>query len=155
MYRPKQAGKLSNDLLAERLHLQVYYQCAITPGLWGHQGRQVMFVLIVDNFGVEYVRKADAEHLQQALQQSYTVTTDWTGSKFAGIGIKWDYSKRATRTTMGRYIQNVQTRSTILIPKHLSTCHTSTNQSSMKLRSNMPRMKLTPAPSLMIQSQNE
>ena len=80
MYGLKQAGKLSNNLLAEQLHVHTYYQCAITPGLWWHKWQQVMFVLIVDNFGVEYVRKADAEHLQQALQKTYTVTTDWTGS---------------------------------------------------------------------------
>ena len=88
MYGLKQAGKLSNILLAEKLHLHGYYQCEITPGLWRHKWRQVMFVLIVDNFDVKYVRKADAEHLQQALKQTYIVTTDWTGSKFAGINIQ-------------------------------------------------------------------
>ena len=90
MYELKQAGKLSIDLLAEQLRLHGYYQCAITPGLWWHKWQQVMFVLIVDNFGVEYVCKADADHLHQALQQLYKVTTDWTGSKFSGINIQWD-----------------------------------------------------------------
>jgi hypothetical protein len=66
-----------------------------------------MFVLIVDDFGVEYVRNADAEHLQNELQQSYTGTTDWTSSKFAGIKIQWDYSLQTARTTMDGYIQNV------------------------------------------------
>ena len=107
MYGLKQAGKLSNNLLAEQLHLHRYYQCAIMPGLWRHKWRQVMFVLIVDSFGFKYVRKADAEHLQNALKQSYTVTTDWTGSKFAGISMQWDYSLQTARTTMDGYIQNV------------------------------------------------
>ena len=76
MYGLIQAGKLSNNLLAEQLRLHRYYQCAITPGLWRHKWRQVMFVLIIDNFGIKYVCKADAEHLQNALQQLYAVTTD-------------------------------------------------------------------------------
>ena len=53
MYGLKQAGKLSNDLLAEQLHAHRYYQCAITPGLWQHKWQQVMFLLIIDNFGVD------------------------------------------------------------------------------------------------------
>eukprot|EP00804_Cyclotella_cryptica_P029516 CCRYP_011300-RG/>CCRYP_011300-RG protein AED:0.04 eAED:0.04 QI:0/-1/0/1/-1/1/1/0/346 len=63
-----------------------------------------MFVLIVDDFGIQYSDRRHAEHLLQALQQHYTVTTDWTGTKFAGIDIKWDYNKRTCRLTMDTYI---------------------------------------------------
>jgi hypothetical protein len=34
IYGLKQAGKLANDLLTERLSKHGYYQCATTPGLW-------------------------------------------------------------------------------------------------------------------------
>ena len=53
LYGLKQAVKLSNNLLAEQLHVHGYYQCAISSSLWRHKWRQVMFVLIVDNFGVK------------------------------------------------------------------------------------------------------
>jgi len=61
----------------------------------------------VDDFGIQYVDKRHAEHLLHALQSEYTVTTDWTGSKFAGIDIKWDYSKRTCRLTMQGYINDI------------------------------------------------
>eukprot|EP00804_Cyclotella_cryptica_P003921 CCRYP_016106-RA/>CCRYP_016106-RA protein AED:0.11 eAED:0.25 QI:0/0/0/1/0.2/0.16/6/0/1395 len=93
VYGLKQAGKLANDLLTQRLEMHGYYQCATTPGLWRHKWRPVLFVLIVDDFGIQYSDRRHAEHLLQALQQHYTVTTDWTGTKFAGIDIKWDYNK--------------------------------------------------------------
>jgi hypothetical protein len=52
MYGLKQAGKLVNDLLSERLFKHGYYQCATTPGLWRHKWQPVIFVLIVDDFGI-------------------------------------------------------------------------------------------------------
>eukprot|EP00804_Cyclotella_cryptica_P024876 CCRYP_011785-RA/>CCRYP_011785-RA protein AED:0.40 eAED:0.40 QI:0/0/0/1/1/1/2/0/342 len=64
----------------------------------------VLFVLIVDDFGIQYSDRRHAEHLLQALQQHYTITTDWTGTKFSGIDIKWDYNKRTCRLTMDTYI---------------------------------------------------
>ncbi len=76
VYGLKQAGKLANDLLTERLAAHGYYQCATTPGLWRHKWRPVTFVLIVDDFGIQYVQKRHADHLLEALQQDYKVTTD-------------------------------------------------------------------------------
>jgi len=110
MYGLKQAGKFSNNLLAEQLQAHKYYQCTITPGLRRHTWQQVMFVLFLDNFGVKYICKADADHLHQALQQLFTVATDWTGSKFACINIQWDYLKQTSQTNMDGYIANVCTR---------------------------------------------
>ena len=104
VYGLKQSGKLANDLLATRLHDHGYYQCAITPGLWRHRWRPIMFVLIVDDFGIQYVDKRHAEHLLTALQLHYSVTTDWAGTKFAGIDLSWDYTKRTCRLSMNGYI---------------------------------------------------
>ena len=92
IYGLKQAGKLANDLFTEQLSAHGYYHCATTPGLWRHKWRPILFALIVDDFGIEYVEKVHAEHLLTALRKNYTVTTDWTGSKFAGIDITWDYT---------------------------------------------------------------
>ena len=87
IYGLKQAGKLANDLLTDRLDAYGYYQCATTPGLWRHKWRPITFVLIVDDFGLKYVDKRHADHLLAALSDSYKVTTDWSGSKFAGIDL--------------------------------------------------------------------
>ena len=108
VYGLKQAGKLANDLLTERLTEHGYYQCLITPGLWRHQWRPILFVLIVDDFGIQFEGKKHAEHLLTSLQQSYKVTTDWTGSKFAGIDLTWNYVQRTCRLCMKDYITTLR-----------------------------------------------
>ena len=95
MYGLKQAGKLANDLLLERLDAHGYYKFPTTPGLWRHKWQPITFVLIVGDFIVEYVGQRHANHLIELLQKSYTVTTDLEGKMFAGIDITWDYTKRA------------------------------------------------------------
>ena len=107
VYGLKQSGKLANDLLTERLDPYGYYQCPTTPGLWCHRWRPISLILIVDDFGIKYVEKRHAKHLLHALQRNYKVTTDWTGSKFAGIDIDWNYNKRMARLTMNRYIADM------------------------------------------------
>ena len=92
IYGLKQAGKIVNDLLTKRLSAHGCYQCDTTTGLWRHKWRPIIFALIVDDFGIEYVEKVHAEHLLTALRENYNVSTDWTGSKFAGIDITWDYT---------------------------------------------------------------
>ena len=110
VYGFKQAGKLANDLLTERLHKHGYYQCATIPGLWRHKWRSIVFVLIVDDFGIEYCERRHADHLLTALQETYKVTTDWTGSKFAGIDLSWDYTRRTCRLTMKGYVSDILTK---------------------------------------------
>ena len=46
----------------------------------------------MDDFDIKYVDKVHAEHLLSVLHENYTVTTDWTGTKFAGVDITWDYT---------------------------------------------------------------
>ena len=50
-----QSGKLDNDLLRKYIAKHGYYECATTPVLWRHQWSPITFVLLVDDFGVEYV----------------------------------------------------------------------------------------------------
>ena len=104
VYGLKQSGKLANDLLTARLHKHGYYQCTTTPGLWRHTWRSLIFILIVDDFGIEYCERRHADHLLAALQQDYTVTTDWAGTKFAGIDLTWNYKLRMCRLSMNGYI---------------------------------------------------
>jgi len=110
VYGLKQAGKLANDLLTARLEPHGYYQCATTPGLWRHKWRPIIFVLIVDDFGIEYVGRQHADHLLQALSTHYEVTTDWSGAKFAGIDLTWNYTHRTCRLSMDGYIADVLRR---------------------------------------------
>ena len=56
-YVLQQSGRLTNDLLCTRLEKAGYYESATTPGLWSHKWRPIQFVLLVNNFGIEYVGK--------------------------------------------------------------------------------------------------
>ena len=48
----------------------------------------------MDNFGIEYVGKEHALNLLKNLEVDYEITTDWEGTKFAEIGLAWDYHTR-------------------------------------------------------------
>ena len=98
---------LSKKLLEERLNKAGYYQCPITPGLWRHKWRPILFCLIVDDFGIEYVDKRHADNLRNILLKHYEITQDWSGSRFAGIDITWDYSKRTCCLSIKNYIKNL------------------------------------------------
>jgi hypothetical protein len=40
-----------------------YHPAALTPGLWTHTPRNIIFSLVVDDFGVRYTSQANADHL--------------------------------------------------------------------------------------------
>ena len=50
----------------------------------GHATKPVLFSLVVDDFGVKYIDKENADHLIQALQKLYTISIDWNGSLLCG-----------------------------------------------------------------------
>jgi hypothetical protein len=71
MYGIPQAGLIANKLLEKRLNKHGYWQSRIVPGLWKHDTQPIQFVLVVDDFGVKYVGKEHAIHLQQVLNEHY------------------------------------------------------------------------------------
>ena len=110
-YGLPQSGKLANDVLRTRLNAAGYHEAATTPGLWRHVWRPIQFVLIVDDFGVEYVGRTHADHLLSVLNQHYEMSVDWEGKKFAGIDIEWNYAARhgdrTCRLSMANYISDL------------------------------------------------
>ena len=59
----------------------------------------------MDDFGVLYRSKADAKHLEAALTAHYPITTNWTGDRYIGIDLKWNYEKRELITSMKGYVK--------------------------------------------------
>ena len=53
----------------------------------------------MDDFGIKYVCKDHALHLLKTLELNYEITTDWEGTKFAGINLAWDYNSRHANRT--------------------------------------------------------
>ena len=100
----KQAGRIANDRLKIHLAQFGYAPVPRTHFLWKHATREITFSLAVDDFGVEYVSKENADHLIQALKKQYTISTDWTGSLFCGIHIQWYYSAQTCDIPMPNYL---------------------------------------------------
>ena len=92
-YGLKQFGKLSNDLLRTRLEEDDYYETYTTPDLWQHTWRPIQFVLVVDDFGVEYVGEEHTLHLVSILKRYHEISQDWEGKKYTGIDLEWNYAK--------------------------------------------------------------
>ena len=94
MYGLPQAGIIAQELHQERLAKVGYHQRKIIPGLWTHKMRNICFTLVVDNFTIKYTKKEDVQHLIDALEKDYTISTDWDATKYIGLTIDWDYEKR-------------------------------------------------------------
>lgn len=103
MYGLPQAGLLANQLLEKRLNKHGYHQSKLVPGLWTHEWRPIQFTLVVDDFGVKYVGKEHAKHLQSVISKYYPVTTEWSGDRYIGIQLEWDYKKRQVHLSMPGY----------------------------------------------------
>jgi hypothetical protein len=110
MYGLPQAGRLANDQLVAKLAQHGYQPCPLTPGLWRHETRDLVFSLVVDDFGIRYTDRADADHLIAALRQSYDVSLDWTGSRYCGLTLEWDYENRTCDMSMPGYIERALQR---------------------------------------------
>jgi hypothetical protein len=64
----------------------------------------IKFNLVVDDFGIQYVGDGHANHLINALEKSYTVSKDWSGSLYCGITLDWDYTSKYITLSMPGYI---------------------------------------------------
>ena len=104
MYGLKQAGKIANEQLIKKL-VPHGYRPTRTPGLWKHDNKPISFTLIVDDFGVKYIHKKDAEDLMEILRAHYeAITTDWTGSLYSGITLYRDYKHGKVNLSMPGYV---------------------------------------------------
>jgi len=59
--------------------------------MWYHTTQPITFTLAVDDFGIKYFNKDDANQLFSALQDNYSITIDWSGDSYLGLTINWNY----------------------------------------------------------------
>jgi hypothetical protein len=104
IYGLPQAGILANDLLVKRLAKGDYHPAPYTPGLFLHKSNGVSFTLWVDDFGVKYIDKKAALHLLDLLKEDYEMKEDWSGSKYLGFTLEWDYRRRILDVSMPGYV---------------------------------------------------
>ncbi len=104
MYGIKQAGLIANVRLTAHLAKYGYAPTPRTPGLWRHHTCNISFCLVIDDFGVKYVGQHNADHLVKALQNLYTISTDWKGELYCGLTIKWNYPQKFVDISMPDYV---------------------------------------------------
>ena len=110
MYGLPQAGCLVNDQLIELLAPHRYCPEPLTPGLWRRDTRDIVFSLVVDDFGVRYTSRDDADHLLATLATKYQLSTDWTGARYCELTLKWDFHARTCDVSMPGYIERTLQR---------------------------------------------
>jgi hypothetical protein len=59
---------------------------------------------VVDNFGIKVKGREHAEHLFAALRELYTITVDWTGSKYIVITIEINHDNCTVVFSMPGYL---------------------------------------------------
>jgi hypothetical protein len=117
-----QVGILANKQLCHKLAPFGYKESVNTPGLWRHKSQPLTFTLVVVNFGVEFVNKADVNHLISSIKSAYTLTEDWTGNLYCGITLEWDYVERTVNILMPGYIKMKLQEYEHIMPKKLQMC---------------------------------
>jgi hypothetical protein len=76
----------------------------------------------VDDFGVKYEKKDNAEHLFASIKSTYRLTKDWTGNLYCSITLDWDYVNRTVDISMTRYIKKKLQEYNHILPGRLQAC---------------------------------
>jgi hypothetical protein len=104
MYGLKEASILAYEQLKAHLAPHGYAPVRHTPGLWKHDSNGITFTLAVDDFGIKYFCKRDADHLFAALKEKYNLTIDWTGASYLGFTLDWHYHAGYVDLSMSKYV---------------------------------------------------
>lgn len=105
MYILLQAGCIAHNHLVMHLKPYMYVPMPLISGLWKHKNKDTTFNLMVNNFGVKYLKVADAEYSQKALEDKYKVTTDLQGKVYVGITLKWNNTQCTIQLFMPGNVQ--------------------------------------------------
>ena len=105
MYGLPQEDIMAHQLLKKCLNDEGYTKSKLTPVFWTHKWRPISFTLCVDNFGVKHDGEQHVKHIMGVLSTHYTISHDWTGTKYLGIDLDWDYIGRKVHTSMLGYIE--------------------------------------------------
>ncbi len=90
--------------------------------MWTHESRPLTFILVVDDFGVKYENKENADHLIASIKSTYKLTKDWTGNLYCGISLNWDYVNRTVDISMPGYIKKKLQEYNHVLPGRMQAC---------------------------------
>jgi hypothetical protein len=111
IYGLAQAGRLAQQRLCDHLAKHGYRPISkVNPCVFKHEKNNVVFCLVVDDFGVKYKDRRHAEHLMDTLKMMYTVKEDWQGRAYVGFDIRQDRERGTVTLSMPRYIDDAAER---------------------------------------------
>ena len=105
MYGLPQASRIAYDQLKEFLAPHGYEPFPNMPGLWFHKHNSLVFSLVIDDFGIKYMKRTDAEHLLTTIQKLYHSSAEWDGDCYCRLTLNWDYTNRTCNISMPGYIE--------------------------------------------------
>ena len=100
----RQAAILAYKHLKNSLEPYGYTPIPGTVGLWKHNERPTKFCLCVDDFGIKYWSKEDAQHLCNTVGANFQYTVDMEGANYCGLNLAWNYKLGYVDTSMPKYI---------------------------------------------------
>jgi hypothetical protein len=110
MYGLKQVGKLSNLRLVSLLSSFGFYETS-SPCLFKHVSRSILFVLVVDDFGVKYSLRSDFEFLVSCLSTLlYHAKAHPIASKFLGFSVSHNRTARTFTVSYPGYASHLLAR---------------------------------------------
>ena len=107
IYGLPQAGLIAKQLLQKYLAKNGYHQTKTTQRPWKYNTRPINISLVVDDFGIKYLKKTHADHLIKTLELDYTCDKNWDRNVYYELTIKWDNKKVIVDLSMPGYAQNV------------------------------------------------
>jgi hypothetical protein len=82
-----------------------------TPCLFRHRTRDIIFSLVVGDFGVRYGSQSDIDHLEKTLRlNDYKITIRPEGDQYLGMNIAFNTARTAVTISMPDYVQKILTR---------------------------------------------
>ena len=107
IYGLAQAGILAQQRLFEHLNRNGYKAISDDhPCLFKHELNDIVFCLVVDDFGVKYKEKEHVEHLIKTLEELYILKVNWVGNSYVGFDIHHDKVNHTITLSMPRYIDD-------------------------------------------------
>ena len=111
IYGLAQAGRLAQKRLFEHLNQRGYHAISpLNPCIFRHERDDIVFCLVVDDFGVKYREEAQARRLMDVLKEVYTIKEDWSGTSYVGFNIAHDQVKGTLTLSMPRYVEDAAAR---------------------------------------------
>ena len=110
MYGLPQAGKIANELLIKRMRTAGYHPCQFTQRLWRHVWRPVTFTFGSRQFWNQVQGRRTGNPFEKTLEKWCDVTVDWTGSKYVGISLMWEYKQRTLETSVPGFVNKALTK---------------------------------------------